>query len=227
MNIEILYGLDGAKNAKGIVVIVDVYRAASVASYALEKGVKYIIPVTTVEEALALKTNDPNLVLIGEVQGIKIKGFDFGNSPHELINQNLFEKIVVHRTSAGTQGLVNANRADICIFGSFPTVSAIARYIKQENPKRVSIVAMDGKDSEDNVFAEYLKGTLLNKNVNKEQVQNYLKNHEASARFLDPTLKEFPIEDINYCLDIDRFDFVCLAKKQDSHIKIVKYGFKP
>ena len=222
MNVSIVYGIEGAKTAKGIVVIVDIYRAASTATYALEKGAKYIIPVATKEEALILKEQNPDYLLMGEERGIRIDGFNFGNSPHELMQANLEDKTLVQRTSQGTQGLVNATKADELIFGSFPTMSAVAAYINQKNSKEVTIVAMDGEDSEDEIFAIYLKSLLMQNPVDMEVTKTYLINHRVSFRFLDPNQPEFPKEDINYCLDIDRFNFVCLVKKIGNQLRIVK-----
>src|ERR1035437_7048218 len=139
MNVNILYGVEGAKIAKGITVVVDIYRAASTATYVLGQKAKHVIPVATKEEALALKKQNPDYLLMGEEHGLRINGFNFGNSPHELMQANLENKILVHRTSQGTQGLVNATKADELIFGSFPTVSAIAEYIKRQSPQEVTI----------------------------------------------------------------------------------------
>ena len=225
MQINIFNGIEGAKKAKGIAVIVDVYRAASVAAYALAMGVKYIITVSTKEEAFSLKMNNPDYILMGESHGIKIEGFDLGNSPSEISGHNLGNKILVHRSSQGTQGLVNAINAEEIIFGSFPIMSAIANYIQEKNPDVISIVAMAGEKSEDGVFAGCLKDLLLGKKVDKEFVRNFLKN-EYSSRFLDPNLIQFPIEDVDFCLDIDRFDFICKVKKENNQLRIYKNTFE-
>ncbi len=226
MNVNIAYGIEGAKIARGITVIVDIYRAASTATYALGQKAKYVIPVATKEEALTLKKQNPDYLLMGEEHGFRINEFNFGNSPHELMQADLENKILVQRTSKGTQGLVNATKADELIFGSFPTISAIAAYIKRKSPQEITIVAMDGEDSEDEVFAIYLKSQLMQDPVNPEITKTYLMNHRVSVRFLDPNQPEFPKEDINYCLDIDRFNFVCLVKKIGNQLRIVKISYK-
>lgn len=220
MQINILYGIEGAKEAKGIVVIVDIYRAGSVAAYALGQGVKHIIPVATKEEAFSHLKENSKYLLIGEEQGAIIEGFHFGNSPHELSKVDIKDKVLVHRSSQGTQGLVNASLSEELIFGSFPTISATASYILGKKPKMVSIVAMDGKGSEDGLYTKYLKDLLLGKNLDKEYIKSYIKNHKVSKRFLVRNLIEFPIEDIEYCLDLDRFNFVCVVKKEGNLLKI-------
>jgi 2-phosphosulfolactate phosphatase len=74
-------------------------------------GIQKSILVETPEEALALKEKKNELVLIGEVGGIPVEGFDLGNSPSEILKKGraFFEnKTVVHRTSAGVQGVLAA-----------------------------------------------------------------------------------------------------------------------
>lgn len=59
-------------------------RAASTVVFALTQEAKYLIPVATKEEAFILQKKNPNYVLVGEEEGIKIENFDFGNSPSEF-----------------------------------------------------------------------------------------------------------------------------------------------
>ena len=117
--------VNDAKQAKGVAVVIDILRAATVAAFILGNNAKYIIPVKTKEEAFELKKAHPDYILIGENNGYKIKDFDYGNSPSEIKAIDFTGKVVVHRSSNGTQGLVNAQSADEIIFGSFVTFSAI------------------------------------------------------------------------------------------------------
>ena len=76
--------LAGAKNAEGTVVIIDVYRAFTTAAVAFLQGAKKIVLVADVDEALALRERGVGCWCVGEVDGKRPEGFDFGNSPHEL-----------------------------------------------------------------------------------------------------------------------------------------------
>ena len=78
------HGIDSAAGATGVVVIIDVLRAFTTAAYAFGSGVREIRIVTTAEEAFDLRRADPKLVLVGEIDGRPIDGFDFGNSPYEI-----------------------------------------------------------------------------------------------------------------------------------------------
>ena len=110
MEIQILQLLKGAKKARGLTVIIDVFRAFSTTCYAFNKGVRQIIPVGDINEAYRLKEMNPDFVLIGERNEQKPPGFDFGNSPFQLLKANLWGKTIVHTTSSGTQGITNATK---------------------------------------------------------------------------------------------------------------------
>ena len=84
MQIETLDLIEGAKQARGLAVIIDVFRAFSTACYVVRNGAEEIIPVGDVELAYQLKEENPGCVLMGERKGQKLPGFDYGNSPTEI-----------------------------------------------------------------------------------------------------------------------------------------------
>ena len=73
--------LDDCHTAKGVVIVIDVLRAFSTAAYAFSRGAREILLVSTVEEALSLRQQIPHSRVMGEVGGLRPEGFDFGNSP--------------------------------------------------------------------------------------------------------------------------------------------------
>ena len=131
MNIRILHMVEGAKQATGLTVIIDVFRAFTVETYLMRNNAQRIIPVGDVQIALDYKKDHPDALLCGERKGIIIEGFDFGNCPTDLEHVDLTGKTVVHTTSAGTQGIANAANADEIISGSLVNASAVAEYIKE------------------------------------------------------------------------------------------------
>lgn len=219
MLIKHLNGISGARHADGFVIIADVMRAATVEAYALGKGVKYLIPVATKDEAFKLKIINPNLLLMGEEEGYKIKGFDLGNSPSELLRKDVKDKIIVHRTSSGTQGLVNAISAKELIFGSFVTVSAIVRYVRKQNFKKISIVSMD---SEDIIFSNLLESLLKGSKLDIKKLKEQLYKDPGIDWFLDPSKPEFPKEDVEHALKLDKFNFICIVKKDGKQLMTTK-----
>jgi 2-phosphosulfolactate phosphatase len=117
------------------VVVIDVLRATSVMVQALSSGVKEIIPVTTVEEALRLAKSFPleTRLLGGERESLKIAGFDFGNSPREYITARVKGKTLVLTTTNGTKAFHTVSSGKTILVGSFLNVSAVAqRCLHQE-----------------------------------------------------------------------------------------------
>ena len=112
MKIEISEFIEGARQAKGLTVIIDVFRAFSVECYAFDAGAARIIATGDPGEAFELKKRYMKAILVGERDERKIKGFDYGNSPTEIIKADLTGKTVIHTTTAGTSGLVSAVNAD-------------------------------------------------------------------------------------------------------------------
>ena len=81
MNIKILHGGEGAREATGLTVIIDVFRAFTVEPYIMNNGAKKLIPVGDMQIAYDFREKDSNCILIGERKGIMLPGFDYGNSP--------------------------------------------------------------------------------------------------------------------------------------------------
>src|SRR5574342_650993 len=100
--------LDSCHTADGLVIAIDVIRAFTTAACVLSRGADSIIPVGTIEEALAIREQNPDWLVCGEMKGIPPPGFNFGNSPTQVLDLDLRGRTVVQRTSAGTQGIVRS-----------------------------------------------------------------------------------------------------------------------
>lgn len=218
MEINILQLIEGAKKARGLTVIIDVFRAFSTACYAFSRGVNRIIPVGDLELAYSLKEENMDYILMGERQGKILPGFDFGNSPTHILEADLTAKTVVHTTSAGTQGIVNATQADEIITASFVNAAAVSEYIKVKNPAVVSLVCMGNaceyEAEEDTLCAQYLKNALEGKPCLKKGEIKEILQKNAGQRFFDPASQAWaPKTDFQLCTDLDRFNFVLKAIK--------------
>jgi 2-phosphosulfolactate phosphatase len=227
MKVDIFEFVEGAVKAKGITVIIDVFRAFSVACYAFDAGAARIIATSDVAKAFALKKEYKNSVLIGERNERKIDGFDFGNSPTEIIKGDISGKTVIHTTTAGTQGLVNSTGADIVLTGSLVNASAIASYIKYLNPETVSLVAMGYRAcesaEEDLLCAEIIAAKLQNDMTVYDERISALRN-SSGKRFFDPANIDFsPPTDFFLCTMLDRFGFVLRAiRRPDGNVDLMK-----
>ena len=169
MNVKILHMIEGAKQAKGCTVIIDVFRAFTVEAYLMKNGAKKIIPVGDKRLAYKYKEDNNEFILIGERHGVTLPGFDYGNSPSQIENVDFTNKVIVHTTSAGTQGISNALLAKEILTGSLVNAKATVEYIKKRNFEEVSLVCMGleavKETEEDNLCARYMKDLLEDKNT--------------------------------------------------------------
>ncbi len=212
--------IEGAKKATGLTVIIDVFRAFSLECYLYNMGVSLIRPVGTIEEAFAFKKANPGYVLIGERKGRKCEGFDFGNSPSETAKHDLRGKTVIHTTSAGTQGIINAKEADEIITGSLVNAKAVARYIMEKQPKEVSLVCMGNGGiapaKEDELCAEYIRSILEGAELPDMDERVKRLRYDGGAHFFDRQNQDvFPEPDFWMCIEYNKFNFVLRVEKDE------------
>ena len=218
MQIEVVDHVAGAAHARGIALVIDVFRAFTVAPHAVAAGASRVLPVAASEDALALRAALPDALLVGERHARRLPGFDAGNSPTEILAIGVAGRPVVHTTHAGTQGLVNASGADEVLTASLVNVSALARYVKSRNPEHVTIVRMGHEArercAEDDLCAEALV-TLFNGGavLTTARARERLRDAPAAVKFFDPEADWAPLSDFDYCTDVDRFDFVLRLRR--------------
>ncbi len=226
MEIKILQLLDGAKKAEGLTVVIDVFRAFSLACYIMENGAKEILPVADILLAYELKKNHPEYILIGERNEKIPEGFDFGNSPMHILDVDFTGKTIIHTTSAGTQGLVNAKNAVVRVTGSFVNAPAIVRFIQSQNPSTVSLVcmgySMQFPTEEDTFCAEYIKLSLENQEPDFARMVKTIKS-TSGRRLFEPANQEFsPAGDFDLCTSLGKFNFVLKAEESDGLLRLTK-----
>ncbi len=218
MKINILQLLDGAKTARGLTVIIDVFRAFSTTCYIFDSGGVKIYPVADIEFAYQLKEKNPDYILVGERNEQKPPGFNFGNSPSQLKREILAGKTIVHTTSSGTQGIANATNANEIVTGSFVNAGAIIKYIRQQKPEVVSLVCMgyacQYPTDEDTLCAEFIKNELEGRTNNFSKMVQQMRTG-SGARFFDPEKQEWaPQKDFELCLNLNRFNFVLKVENE-------------
>jgi 2-phosphosulfolactate phosphatase len=227
MKIDILEFVEGARNARGIAVIIDVFRAFTTACYAFDSGAVRVIAAADTAKSFSLKKSYRNSILAGERNEKRIEGFDFGNSPTEIIRTDLQGKTFIMTTTAGTNGLINAEKADTVLTGSLVNAGAVVKYIKNINPGYVSLVAMGYRATisaaEDLLCAEMIRAGLTDKNIDFDGRIKDLRFGSA-ARFFNPENIDFsPPTDFFLCTMTDRFDFVLRGeKREDGNIDLIK-----
>ena len=221
--------LSSGAAAQGVVVVIDVLRAFTTAAYAFNQGVEKIIPVGTVQEALALKEQIPGSLLMGEEGGIKPAGFDLGNSPAEILKHDLSNKILIQRTSAGTQGLVQSGAETTLIAASFVVARATAEFLNNLNPDRVSFI-ITGKSSgrdgdEDLACAEYIAALIQNQTVNPDKFTSRILTSSVGRGFLSGENSYLSQEDIFLSSQVNQLNFIMIANKEDTRLAMSPYAY--
>jgi 2-phosphosulfolactate phosphatase len=219
MDIRIIRDWKSAGQAEGLAVIIDVYRAFTTACVIMEQRPRSCTLCADLDYFRQLKEGRPDTVCIGERGGEKLSFADHGNSPSEIARQTFTGKDVVMNTSAGTQGMMYAVNATDRICGSFANVGAILAYIHSQKPSRLSLVCTNDytEVNEDTVLAEYIREALTGQSPSLEETVERLRLHPCSAWFFDPSRLSHPLEDIEYCLQPDRYSFVLRADSRDKN----------
>jgi len=205
---------ENCQHAEGVVVVIDVLRAFSTAAYAFGAGAESITLVGDMEEALALKAQMKNALVMGEVKGVKPERFDYGNSPTEIARQNLAGRDMIQRTSAGTQGVVRSLNAGTLFTASFVVANATARAIQQLKADKVSFV-ITGRyfDGEDGACADYLAACLQGQSPDPWP---YLDRVREAIELTHMPTDKFPdiASDVEYSTRLDAFPFAMPVRRE-------------
>jgi 2-phosphosulfolactate phosphatase len=105
-------------------VVIDVIRATSTICQALASGYERVLCAAEVEQARALRDADRRVTLGGERLGVRIDGFDLGNSPREYVEPR--SPFLAMTTTNGTRAIVTAAaRCDRVLIASLLNLEAV------------------------------------------------------------------------------------------------------
>ena len=130
-----------------VCVVFDILRATSSMITALANGATAIVPVAEISEALALRRDQPGILLAGERDGVRIPShltggisFDLGNSPREFTKQKVRDRTIAMTTTNGTRALRSCARAWAAFIGSFLNLRATSELLQHEPPNHLLVV---------------------------------------------------------------------------------------
>lgn len=203
----------------GLVVVIDVLRAFTTAAFALANGAIDITLVGEVAEAFALRAATPQALIMGEVDGRQVSGFDFGNSPAALIGVDLHGRHLIQRTSAGTQGVVRSVNAAAIFTASFVCAQATVKAIQAMQPDRVTFVNTDnrpgGYGDEDRACSDYLSALLRGEQPDPAIYLDRVRNSRNGRLYANTAVTHLPTTDLDCATDLDRFDFAMRVNRQE------------
>lgn len=220
------YPLKDAHLARGLTVVIDVLRAFTTAAFAFEGGALKILPVASVEQAFRLKMDYPHTLIMGEVNGFKPEGFDLNNSPMTISAADVSDKVLIQRTSAGTQGLVLAVNAERLLAASFVVAKGTADYLKTLKPNQISFIITGeslGRDGdEDRACGEYIEALVRNNQPDPANYTRRIMTSSVGQSFLEGKNVYLLSEDLSMSAQANKFDFFLAVHRDGTKLVMEK-----
>jgi 2-phosphosulfolactate phosphatase len=204
------------------VVVVDIFRASTSIAAALHSGADAVYVAGSMKEADALKQQiGGNVVLAGERGGLRIEGYDLGNSPREMTPDAVAGRHVIFNSTNGTKLLRRFAGFQSVVVGSFVCLSALVSYLgKCGGDPILCCAGQSGKFStEDALAAGFIISRLDRPDADlddaglfarrmvgmagdawKDWARNSSHGHLLASLGL--------ADDLDFCLTIDKYDFV-------------------
>lgn len=222
--------MDGVPLLDATVVVVDVVRATTSMVEAVANGASKVYPVLSAEDAvkLAQSLGREDTLLAGERKGVKIEGFDLGNSPAEFSSDVVHGKRLVWTTTNGTVALAAAQEARRVVACAFTNLGAVAEAVAGDDHVVVLCAGREGRFAADDALCAGALARRVGASGSVEMAFNdaahaseMLAGHvEVGTAFLAGTeagkmLASIGLaEDLAVCADVDRHDVVPVLREQ-------------
>lgn len=221
--------VDPGATADATVVVIDVVRATTTLIEALANGARAIYPADSTEEAVRLASSmgREDTLLCGERKGVKVEGFDLGNSPREFDAATVHDRKIVMSTTNGSRALSAAADGAKLLPCAFTNLGSVAGAISGDD--RVVIVCA-GREDRFSLDDALCAGHLIRRTIADSEehelndaaraVLALASAREPTRRFLSVTAAGAAIveiglgEDLDICADVDRHDIVVAMKDQ-------------
>ena len=112
-------------------VAIDVLRATSTLTIALDAGAARIVPVLRPEDAIELRARHPDTLACGEREGRKVPGFDLGNSPFEYTADRIAGRTLAFASTNGSRALRSLAGCHRVVLASFLNITAVAESLER------------------------------------------------------------------------------------------------
>lgn len=232
MQIRRLSLAEGAREARGVAVVIDVFRAFTCEPLMYAAGADRVLLEGDIARCLAWKDQ---AVLVGEHNEKPLDGFDLTNSPYLIMmgGPAMFAgRTVIHRTTSGVTGALAAlAHCEAVFLASYMTARASAAAVRALAPDLVSIVAMGIRSTapapEDERCGDYIEALLTGGGYDHLAALAEIVAHETAQKFLRGDKAYLPREDPILCLQRDVFDFALRARRVADGVEAVRVPAGP
>ncbi len=223
LQVEVIHatGIEGARQARGVAVVIDVLRSFSVSAYALAGGARECLLVTTTDEARALAASIPGALLSAEENALPLPGIAISNSPTQISAADLKGKVLVQRSTAGTP-VAAAVRPGVDIFAASLVVArATMQACLLRRPAQLTLIA-SADHPEDHACALYMEAIIRGEKPDAHRLLEPLRNSERYAHAMSGTWPGFPPTDLELALIPDRFAFAMPITREPAYLRLTK-----
>ena len=126
-------------------VVIDVLRATSTLTVAFAHGAARVVPVAGIEQAFAWRTREPGALLCGERDGLKVPGFDLGNSPEEYRAETVGGRTLVFASTNGSRAMLACAGSGVRLLGAFVNASAVVTSLVGRTFVRLACAGKEGR----------------------------------------------------------------------------------
>ncbi len=200
---------DNAGDSDVRAVVIDVLRASSTIVTALSTGVEEVKPVDN-ESAAELRA--AGYVLAGEYRGVKLPGFDIGNSPTELIeymSHNEVRKLALKTTNFTT--LLYKHRIESAYIASSLNLEAVRQKLMEEGTDANLIVVGSRFGMTEDIALAMVLYNGLNDGMKMDRA--YLRRCILGCRTARHLTEIGYKRDVEFIADIDRYDVVPVLRE--------------
>lgn len=219
LNIVHATGIAGAQQARGVVVVIDVLRSFTVSAYALAGGARECRLVKTVAEARALAATTTGAVLCVEEEALPVEGIPISNSPTRIRELDLKDRVLIQRSSAGTQ-VAAAVQSDAIFAASLVVARATVQACLLRQPDVLTLLA-SADHPEDHACASYMEGLITGELPDLDAMLEPLRRSDRYMRVRRGEWPGFPPTDLDYALRPDVFDFAMPVTRADGYLRVV------
>lgn len=148
-------------------VVIDVLRATTTITWALEQGAARVLPCLEVADARQTAATLPagTFLLGGERGGRRIDGFDLGNSPAEYTAERVAEKTIVFTTTNGTRAMHHCRRAGEILIAALVNARAVGDLLARRETSHLLCAGTDGEITREDILAAGAMAALVMRQV--------------------------------------------------------------
>lgn len=203
-----------------VTVVIDAFRAFTTAAYILHQRPRDYLLTNTSASAGRLAAGDPDALLVGKPEiGARI-AYDIPNSPTRVGETRIADRRVVHRTEAGARGVLAAK--GIVLVAAFVNARATAAWLRRTHA-HVRLWPMGHEAAspslEDDLCAACIESMLIGRPFDLSPYWKTLRDGPGRY-FFGEDHWQYPREDFERCLELDRFDFAIQAEVRGDYARL-------